>query len=451
MLRLISKKQETFSFLRKFRRFTCSAGSASDTINGNSSFAVMSFGDGSQGALGLPSSIVGIQGDVYEPTKLPGLPPDVVSVSAGHYHSLAVTSQGELWAWGRNEEGQLGRGLLAPRDSWNEPMRVTELDKVRVRAAFASGVVSSAIGDDGSLWVWGRSKRGQLGLGEKITEAIAPSRVNALAGLELLKVSFGWGHALALTTDGKLYGWGYSADGRLGKLGTSFSPLDSVPRMVRRADEDPSDLLDIAGKIVQESIEKEDNMPIIWEPRLIEELKSVEVIDVACGLDHSLLLCSDGTVLSGGSNTYNQLGRVAEDTGLLPVQMPFNPISLASGLGHSMAICRASSSDDETTRKVVSWGWNGNSQLGRGGPPNLPCQVEGLEGEKPVSLSGGRVHSVAVNAKCELWAWGCGKNGRLGLGSSFDEPEPFLVDMEGCKVVQAVAGFDHSLVLVTES
>uniref|UniRef100_A0A6N2MBP9 Uncharacterized protein n=1 Tax=Salix viminalis TaxID=40686 RepID=A0A6N2MBP9_SALVM len=68
-------------------------------------------------------------------------------------------------------------------DTWNEPKRVEGLDQVQVTAAFASGVVSAAIGDDGSLWVWGRSKRGQLGLGKGITEASVPSIVEALEGI----------------------------------------------------------------------------------------------------------------------------------------------------------------------------------------------------------------------------------------------------------------------------
>lgn len=70
--------------------------------------AVMSFGDGSQGALGLglPPSL---SQDAYEPTKTPALPPDISAVAAGHYHSLAVTSQGHVWSWGRNNEYQLGR------------------------------------------------------------------------------------------------------------------------------------------------------------------------------------------------------------------------------------------------------------------------------------------------------------------------------------------------------
>lgn len=75
---------------------------------------VMSFGDGSQGALGLPISQMGIGVDAYEPTRVPGLPSDIVNLSAGHYHSLAVNSHGHLWAWGRNNEAQLGRGL-SPR------------------------------------------------------------------------------------------------------------------------------------------------------------------------------------------------------------------------------------------------------------------------------------------------------------------------------------------------
>lgn len=62
------------------------------------------------------------------------------------------------------------------------------MDQVAVQNAFASGVISAAVGVDGSLWVWGKSKRGQLGLGKGMTEAIVPSRVEVLAGEEIAKV-----------------------------------------------------------------------------------------------------------------------------------------------------------------------------------------------------------------------------------------------------------------------
>ncbi|CAN8259829.1 unnamed protein product [Cochlearia groenlandica] len=417
-----------------------------------SSKVVKSFGDESHGALGIQS--VGIGMDAYEPTLVRDLPCDVSLIATGHYHSLAVTSNGEIWAWGRNEEGQLGR--IGSRDSRSEPKRVKGLEGLIVRSAFASGVVSAAIGDDGSLWVWGKSKRGQLGLGNGVIQALVPSKVETLAQEHIVKVALGWGHALALTVDGKVYGWGYVADGRVGNVGLTLEPslLDSFTNEYDDNDDDRgvADLdleKEAAAKKVAEAMEKESNMPIAWEPRVVEELRNVKVTDIACGSDHSLVLCDDGTLLSSGSNVYGQLGRRSNrELGMSPVDINGSPISIAAGLGHSLAICNVQS--DSNTRIVSSWGWNRSQQLGRGKPENVPREVEGLDEETPVSVSAGRVHSLCVTEKGEAWVWGCGKNGRLGLGSSTDEPEPMLLeDVEG-RVLQAVAGFDHSLILVTD-
>nr|GEV62650.1 hypothetical protein [Tanacetum cinerariifolium] len=406
-----------------------------------SSTRVMSFGDGSHGALGL-SGIIG--SDAYEPTPVTCLPDDVCNIAAGHYHSLAVTSNGHVWSWGRNAEAQLGRHMNSPRETWFEPHRIEGLSDVQ--SAFASGVVSAAIGVDGSLWVWGKSKRGQLGLGTGITEAIVPSRINALAKEEITKVSFGWGHALALTKDGKLFGWGYSADGRLGKRTVmGASPLDSV------TSSSASLKLEEAEKLVAQAMDKENDMPIIWEPCLIDELKGVEIADISCGLDHTLLLLRDGTLLSGGSNAYGQLGRSTQELELLPVDISVHPVSIASGLGHSLAICQIPSAEGgRDISGIFSWGWGQNSQLGREGPTNIPLLVDGLTGENLLSVSAGRVHSIALTNQGEVFSWGCGRNGRLGLGSSVDEPEPMVVEFfEVTSVLQAVSGFDHNLVLTS--
>ncbi|KAJ7944266.1 Ultraviolet-B receptor UVR8 [Quillaja saponaria] len=412
---------------------------------------VMSFGDGSHGALGLPTSQMGVGVDAYEPTRVPGLPSDVNSVSAGHYHSLAVTSHGHVWAWGRNNEGQLGRGVC-PRELWNEPQKVLGLEQLNVCAAFASGVISAAIGDDGSLWVWGKSKRGQLGLGTDVIEAVSPSKVEALAGEKIIKVSFGWGHALAQTENGKLFGWGYLADGRIGRMGgvLETSPPDSRVDMLKNNRQFSHSSLEVAEKLVLEGMEKENNMPIIWKPRLVEDIHGVEVVDIACGLDHSLVLCRDGNLLSCGSNIYGQLGRARQDLGTYPVDINMQPVSIASGLGHSLAICQTAASDgDEGTKNIFSWGWNQSSQLGRAGPEDLPSVIDELAGKDTISVSGGRVHSLALTSKGEVWVWGSGRNGRLGLGSSYDEAEPIVLDcLEGLEVLQAVSGFDHNLLLI---
>lgn len=74
------------------------------------------------------------------------------------------------------------------RNSWSEPERVRGLDGLEIRAVSASGVTSSALGADGSLWVWGRSKRGQLGLGRDVIEAKSPCRVKSLIAHDIVKV-----------------------------------------------------------------------------------------------------------------------------------------------------------------------------------------------------------------------------------------------------------------------
>lgn len=163
-------------------------------------------------------------------------------------------------------------------------------------------------------------------------------------------------------------------------------------------------------------------------------------------------ISGDGALLSSGSNAYGQLGRARADLGLFPVEMSFSPVSIAAGLGHSLAICELDESDGGVgTTNIASWGWNQSSQLGRPGPGNLPALIDALAGENPVSVSAGRVHSIALTSKGELWVWGSGKNGRLGLASSVDQVEPFYLDsLEGFQILQAVSGFDHNLVLVAE-
>ena len=91
--------------------------------------------------------------------------------------------------------------------------------------------------------------------------------------------------------DGKLFGWGYSADGRIGKMGKDLeaSLLDSNVAMIGKNQQLSSSDLEVAEKQVLEGMEEEDNMPIIWEPHLVEELQGIEVVDIACGFDHSLI------------------------------------------------------------------------------------------------------------------------------------------------------------------
>ncbi|KAH9312934.1 hypothetical protein KI387_027969, partial [Taxus chinensis] len=179
--------------------------------------------------------------------------------------------------------------------NWNRPKKVEGLGKVEVISAAASGVVSMGIDNNGTLWVWGRSKRGQLGLGKGIMEALVPQRVEAFAGQQVVQVALGWGHALARTKEGKLYSWGYAADGRLGLTSAPLEEPKSQDRSHLSSDtknpESNASRFEIAEKLVLEELEKEKNPPINWEPCLVKDLNHFHVVDIACGLDHSLVLC----------------------------------------------------------------------------------------------------------------------------------------------------------------
>ncbi|KAL2621473.1 hypothetical protein R1flu_001678 [Riccia fluitans] len=147
---------------------------------------VLSFGDGSNGALGHDAE--GYLRDAFEPVPVQGLPKNIMKVAAGHYHSLAVTNDGEVWAWGRNSEGQLARRHGNSREDWRHPRRVDGLENIRVKDVGGSGVVSMVIAEDGSLWSWGSSKRGQLGLSPDSIQCLLPQRVESLSGYQVSQV-----------------------------------------------------------------------------------------------------------------------------------------------------------------------------------------------------------------------------------------------------------------------
>eukprot|EP00250_Pteridium_aquilinum_P017013 c23413_g1_i1 orf=786-2108(-) len=413
---------------------------------------VMSFGDGSQGALGQSHLAGSVASDAYEPAPVQALPSNIIRVSAGHYHSLALSADGGLWSWGRNNEGQLGRGTSLSREECYNPQVVKGLEGVNVKDIAGSGVISMVIDAHGSLWAWGKSKRGQLGLGEGIIEAPSPQRVQALFGQQIVQVSLGWGHALACTAEGNLYSWGYPADGRLGYLPKG---IDSHGMQNVSIDQ----LIGNQHELMEEDLRKEFDLVYQWEPRLVP-LDDLKAVGVSCGFDHSLVICENGSLLSFGNNSYGQLGRASGTIDLAKewrVPLEGHVACIGSGLGHSLAVFRGCRQDEDEkmdpmySNSVYSWGWNSAFQLGRTEFNKRPMQVQGLEERHVLTVDGGRVHSLAVDCEGELWTWGSGKNGRLGLGSFGDEQEPCLVEsIQELKVQQAVCGMDHTIILLSD-
>ena len=133
---------------------------------------------------------------------------DVVAVSAGQTHTMAIKSDGTLWGWGFNSFGEIGDGVavtvvkngLIPEDNYRfSPVQIME----DVAAVSAGHNHTIAIKTDGSLWGWGKNDACQLGDG---------AWKNRLAPIKIMEniaaVAGGESHTLAIGEDGSLWGWG---------------------------------------------------------------------------------------------------------------------------------------------------------------------------------------------------------------------------------------------------
>jgi len=173
--------------------------------------------DGTLWAWGLGTSNLGLNDtiDRSSPTQVGNLT-NWKSVSTGGAmpdHTLAIKTDGTLWAWGYNGRGSLGLNNLINRSSPTQVGILTDWKNIVAGEGFQS---SFAIKNDGTLWAWGSNGfGGRLGLNDT-TARSSPTQVGNLTNWKSVSVGY---HTLATKTDGTLWAWGYNRDGRLG-IGT---------------------------------------------------------------------------------------------------------------------------------------------------------------------------------------------------------------------------------------
>jgi alpha-tubulin suppressor-like RCC1 family protein len=182
------------------------------------------------GANNLSQLGIGWAAEQATPVKVKGLDTRfIVDFVLGGDHCLALDSEGVLWAWGHNSDGQLGDGTTLDRDM---PGRVMGMDGRNI-IALAAGYASSAVAlSDGSVFAWGDNAKGQLGDGTT-TDRKLPVPIDALAGKKIQALSLGGcglggGHSLALSSDGRLWAWGDNAYGQLG-IGSTTASTSPMP------------------------------------------------------------------------------------------------------------------------------------------------------------------------------------------------------------------------------
>jgi alpha-tubulin suppressor-like RCC1 family protein len=150
----------------------------------------------------------------------------ITSVSLGWQHSSAFTSEGRVFTWGKNDDGQLGDGTTTSRLT---PTEITSqfnfTEGETITSISLGGYHSSAITSEGRVFIWGKNEFAQLGDGtttSRLTPTEITSQFNLNAGETITSISLGSFHSSAITSEGRVFTWGWNDYSQLGD-GTTLS------------------------------------------------------------------------------------------------------------------------------------------------------------------------------------------------------------------------------------
>jgi alpha-tubulin suppressor-like RCC1 family protein len=345
-------------------------------------------------------------------------------VVAGGYQTLALKADNKLYSWGSNIRGQLGDNTSANR---NTPVTVSAATTAIWKQVAVGEQFVIAIRTDGTLWGWGYNQNGQLGDGTQV-DKLVPTQIGK--DKDWVSVAAGKAHVAALkTTANLLYTWGRNDKSQLGD-GTTIDKL--VPTKIGTA----SWLSVAAGDTHTLGIQKDTtlwgwggnisgqvgtgNTTDVTAPVKIGTLNWTSV---AAGAFHSLAIRTGGTLYAWGQNTSGQLGNNGSTLVNAPSQIgtDSNWTVVAGGAQHSVGVHNDGS--------LWSWGSNAEGQLGDGGADRAsPEQIGNLLTWKTVSA--GSAHSVALKADQTMWIWGRNQEGQLGNGKNTYSPVPVNIPYE---------------------
>jgi alpha-tubulin suppressor-like RCC1 family protein len=322
--------------------------------------------------------------------------PIALTSSLGGLYSCAALSNGEIYCWGQNNNGQLGDGTIASRRNPTRVQGISDAVDVALGTSHTCAIIRG-----GTVECWGANTLGQLGNGTNTssnTPVVVPGLTNAV------EIGVGNAHTCARRANGTVQCWGRGLEGQLGN-GANLSS----------------------------------NTPVV-----VTGIADATKLDA--GFEHSCAISGAARdVRCWGKNTFGQLGDGTTTDQNTPVAVNTNadPITLISlGFGHSCAVTNLGT--------VYCWGINSNGQLGDGtntANPS-PALVGGLGDVNGIAL--GNAHTCALQVDGAVKCWGWNLVGQLGDGTTTDRLVPTPVFGIGT-AFELSAGGSHSCSLLTSN
>lgn len=348
-------------------------------------------------------------------------------------HSVIVTDEGQVLTFGRNDKGQLGLGDTETRYT---PVVVEKLEGINIVAASCGRSFTLFLDSDGIVYATGDNKMGQLGIDKPSVQQITtPQRIVFKEAKPIVKLACGAEFSMIVDADGRLYSFGHPEHGQLGhnSEGKYFTTgnkyafhCEHVPRRIHTW--------------ISKSREGH-----------ITPVDDVEIVDIACGVNHTLAVDSKRRCFAWGFAGYHRLGHQDTKNELVPrsikvFEAPNNPergaTRVFAGSQFSMAL--------DVHGVLYFWGQNKSS----GEATMYPKVVQDLCGWKISSLSCAN-RSIFLAAEGACVSWGPSPTyGELGYGEgrakSSTTPDE-VKTLDGVYVQQVACGFGHTLLIARDN
>ena len=331
--------------------------------------SIYTWGSSSGGALGRAT-------DDFPASSIPVIvrqPDDVTFtlVSAGESHSLALGDDDNVYAWGANQYGEVGDGTVSTA---NVPVRVQLPEEIEITSLATGFGHSLALSADGRIFAWGHNFSGELGNGTTVSSSV-PVLVEQPEGVDFIQIAAGSSHSIALGDDGKTYAWGNNARNQLGNNATKYASWTPV-QVTQPAG---VTFTRITAGYEHNLATGNDGNTYAWgsdwygelgngpapgssSPVRVDMPDGVKVTDISAGYFNSVALGEDTNTYAWGSNSFGELGNGKTWNFSSPalVQQPDGVVftKVSSGRNYVIAI-----GDDGMT---YAWGSNYDGQLGDG-------------------------------------------------------------------------------------